>query len=63
MDELFPRVDISGQLNKLIAGVNDGNWKIRKENLDAIQALIEASKRIKPTIGIVILPHVSTITT
>lgn len=52
VESLFPRVDISGQLAKVAAQCNDSNWKIRKEGLDKVVAIIEgANKRIKPTLG------------
>ena len=51
MEELFPRVDIAPQLAKFISGMSDSNWKVRKENMDQVLALIESAKRIKPTIG------------
>ncbi|ORY05948.1 ARM repeat-containing protein [Basidiobolus meristosporus CBS 931.73] len=53
LDDLFPRVDISSQMNsKLLKLLEDGNWKVRKEGLDEIQKILEAAnKRIKPTVG------------
>ncbi|KAI8994916.1 armadillo-type protein [Pilobolus umbonatus] len=52
LDSLFPRVDISGQLNKTISACGDANWKIRKEGLDKVLSIIsEANNRIKPSLG------------
>ncbi|KAI8071463.1 armadillo-type protein [Gongronella butleri] len=52
LDALFPRVDIASQLAKVAAECNDANWKIRKEGLDKVLAIIEgANKRIKPNLG------------
>jgi hypothetical protein len=52
LESLFPRVDISGQLNKTIAECGDSNWKIRKEGLDKVQSIISsANNRIKPSLG------------
>ncbi|RUO96554.1 hypothetical protein BC936DRAFT_141845, partial [Jimgerdemannia flammicorona] len=52
IEDLFPRVDISPQLDsKLLEECNDSNWKVRKEGLDKIVAIIEAAnKRIKPNL-------------
>ncbi|ORX94275.1 ARM repeat-containing protein [Basidiobolus meristosporus CBS 931.73] len=53
LDDLFPRVDISSQINsKLLKLLEDGNWKVRKEGLDEVQKILEAAnKRIKPNVG------------
>lgn len=53
MDDLFPRVDISSQINPpLIALLSSGNWKERKEGLETVAGILEAANnRIKPTIG------------
>ncbi|CAO3632931.1 unnamed protein product [Cunninghamella echinulata] len=52
LDSLIPRLDISNQLNKVMAECNDSNWKMRKEGLDKVLAIIEgANKRIKPNLG------------
>ncbi|KAK9719768.1 hypothetical protein K7432_004569 [Basidiobolus ranarum] len=53
LDDLFPRVDISSQINsKLLKQLEDGNWKVRKEGLEEIQKILEATnKRIKPNVG------------
>ncbi|KAI0221669.1 hypothetical protein L0F63_000494 [Massospora cicadina] len=52
-DELFPRVDISPQINSaLLALLSSDDWKKRKEGLDAVAQILEAAnKRIKPTLG------------
>lgn len=52
MEDLFPRVDISGSLNKTVAECGDANWKIRKEGLDKVMSIISgANNRIKPSLG------------
>lgn len=52
IESLFPRVDISGPLNKTVAECGDANWKIRKQGLDAVMSIIEgANNRIKPSLG------------
>ncbi|KAI9483394.1 MAG: armadillo-type protein [Benjaminiella poitrasii] len=52
IESLFPRVDISGPLNKTVAQCGDANWKIRKEGLDnVIQIIAGANNRIKPNLG------------
>ncbi|KAG0164625.1 Microtubule-associated protein, microtubule dynamics during spindle orientation [Apophysomyces sp. BC1034] len=52
IESLFPRADISGQLNKTSSQCNDSNWKVRKEGLDKVLTIInDANKRIKPTLG------------
>ena len=52
LESLFPRVDISGPLGKTVAACNDANWKIRKEGLDNVMAIIAgANNRIKPSLG------------
>ncbi|KAK9693990.1 hypothetical protein K7432_013644 [Basidiobolus ranarum] len=49
LDDLFPRVDISSQINtKLLKQLEDGNGKVRKECLEGFQKILEAAnKRIK----------------
>ncbi|KAI9279535.1 armadillo-type protein [Sporodiniella umbellata] len=52
LESLFPRVDISGPLNKTIAECGDSNWKVRKEGLDKVQSILAgANNRIKPSLG------------
>ncbi|KAG0237016.1 Microtubule-associated protein, microtubule dynamics during spindle orientation [Actinomortierella wolfii] len=52
MEELFPRVDISPQLTSaLLEECGDANWKVRKEGLDKIAAILAANQRIKPNLG------------
>lgn len=52
LESLFPRVDISGPLNKTIAECGDSNWKVRKEGLDKVQSILSgANNRIKPSLG------------
>lgn len=53
MDDLFPRVDLVAQLgDDVIAGLGDGNWKVRKEALDKVAGALQASNnRIKANLG------------
>ncbi|KAI8051432.1 armadillo-type protein [Syncephalis plumigaleata] len=52
LDELFPRVDITSQVpSKLLKEVGDTNWKVRKEALDQIHAVVTANKRLKPNLS------------
>ncbi|KAG0261640.1 Microtubule-associated protein, microtubule dynamics during spindle orientation [Mortierella polycephala] len=52
VEELFPKVDISNQLTSaLLEECGDANWKVRKEGLEKITAIIEANKRIQPNLG------------
>ncbi|KAJ3412335.1 Microtubule-associated protein, microtubule dynamics during spindle orientation [Chytridiales sp. JEL 0842] len=52
-EDLFPRVDISTQITPtLIDKLGDANWKIRKEGLDEVAAIIESTnKRMKSNLG------------
>ena len=45
----LPRADISKESEKLLKKLSDGDWKIRKEGLDALeQLLISSNNRILP---------------
>ncbi|KAJ3032355.1 Microtubule-associated protein, microtubule dynamics during spindle orientation, partial [Rhizophlyctis rosea] len=57
-DDLFPRVDISGQItHKIIEELGDANWKVRKDALDEVLRIVEATnKRIKPNLGNELMP-------
>ena len=45
----LPRADISRESEKLLKKLSDGDWKIRKEGLDALdQLLVSANNRILP---------------
>lgn len=51
-DELFPRVDLDKLLpNGLVPSCNDANWKTRKEAMEQLQAILDANKRLKPSLG------------
>lgn len=51
-DELFPRVDLDRLLpGGLVASCNDANWKARKEAMEQLQGILEANKRLKPSLG------------
>uniref|UniRef100_A0A667YI12 Cytoskeleton associated protein 5 n=1 Tax=Myripristis murdjan TaxID=586833 RepID=A0A667YI12_9TELE len=50
--DLLPRVDISDKITEeMVAKIGDKNWKIRKEGLDEMAAVISDAKFIKPTVG------------
>ncbi|KAJ1982689.1 hypothetical protein H4R34_001626 [Dimargaris verticillata] len=53
LDELFPRVDISPQINsKLMGKLRSDSWKLRKEGLEQVQEILTtANNRIKPNVG------------
>ncbi|KAF7653352.1 hypothetical protein LDENG_00084060 [Lucifuga dentata] len=50
--DLLPRTDISDKITSdLVAKIGDKNWKIRKEGLDEVTAIISDAKFITPNIG------------
>lgn len=52
VDELFPKVDIGNQFTSaLLEECGDANWKVRKEGLEKVSAIVDANKRIKPNLG------------
>ncbi|CAI2189255.1 12155_t:CDS:10, partial [Funneliformis geosporum] len=52
LEELFPKVDISAQFtSKMMAECNDDKWKVRKDALDQVLAIVDANKKIKPSLG------------
>ncbi|KAF9908102.1 Microtubule-associated protein, microtubule dynamics during spindle orientation [Linnemannia zychae] len=52
VEELFPKVDIGNQFTSaLLEECGDANWKVRKEGLEKVAAIVEANKRIKPNLG------------
>ncbi|KAG0201552.1 Microtubule-associated protein, microtubule dynamics during spindle orientation [Mortierella sp. GBA30] len=52
VEELFPKVDIGKHFTSaLLEECGDANWKVRKEGLEKVAAIIEANKRIKPSLG------------
>jgi len=52
VDDLFPRVDLEKLLPAGVAtSCNDANWKMRKEALEQVQAILDANKRLLPNIG------------
>lgn len=52
INDLVPRVDISGQITDgLLAELADKNWKVRNEGLQKVNAILTESKYIKPSIG------------
>ncbi|KAI8601375.1 armadillo-type protein, partial [Dissophora ornata] len=52
VEELFPKVDIGNQFTSaLLEECGDANWKVRKEGLEKVVAIIDANKRIKPNLG------------
>uniref|UniRef100_UPI003AB1091D cytoskeleton-associated protein 5-like n=1 Tax=Centroberyx gerrardi TaxID=166262 RepID=UPI003AB1091D len=50
--DLLPRTDISDKITgAMVAKIGDKNWKIRKEGLDEMAAVLSEAKFIKPTVG------------
>ncbi|TPX57138.1 hypothetical protein PhCBS80983_g04029 [Powellomyces hirtus] len=58
LEDLFPRVDILTELKgETIDMLGDASWKLRKEALDEIARVIEASnKRLQPNLGNELVP-------
>ncbi|CAB4441999.1 unnamed protein product [Rhizophagus irregularis] len=52
IEELFPKVDIGAQFtSKMMAECNDDKWKVRKDALEQVLAIVDANKKIKPNLG------------
>ena len=52
MDELFPRVDLRPLITaKVLADMNDKNWKVREEAMLESLRVLEEVKRIQPNAG------------
>uniref|UniRef100_A0A8B9HUE7 Cytoskeleton associated protein 5 n=1 Tax=Astyanax mexicanus TaxID=7994 RepID=A0A8B9HUE7_ASTMX len=50
--DLLPRTDISDKITSdMVAKISDKNWKIRKEGLDEVSAVISEAKFIQSNIG------------
>ncbi|KAG7467929.1 hypothetical protein MATL_G00137420 [Megalops atlanticus] len=50
--DLLPRTDISDKItSEMVSKIGDKNWKIRKEGLDEVAAVISEAKFIKPNMG------------
>ncbi|XP_035276020.1 cytoskeleton-associated protein 5-like isoform X3 [Anguilla anguilla] len=50
--DLLPRADISDKItSELVSKIEDKNWKIRKEGLDEVAALISEARFIQPNVG------------
>ncbi|XP_026802210.3 cytoskeleton-associated protein 5 isoform X5 [Pangasianodon hypophthalmus] len=50
--DLLPRTDISDKITSdMVAKISDKNWKIRKEGLDEVTAVISEAKFIQANIG------------
>ncbi|KAI4883752.1 hypothetical protein NFI96_024676 [Prochilodus magdalenae] len=50
--DLLPRTDISDKItSEMVSKVGDKNWKMRKEGLDEVAAVLSEAKFIKPSIG------------
>ncbi|CAB1322741.1 unnamed protein product [Coregonus sp. 'balchen'] len=50
--DLLPRTDVSDKITQdMVDKMSDKNWKIRKEGLDEVAAVISEAKFIKPSIG------------
>ncbi|KAJ3162133.1 Microtubule-associated protein, microtubule dynamics during spindle orientation [Geranomyces michiganensis] len=57
-DDLFPRVDITTEVTSAVIDMlGDPQWKVRKEGLDEVARIVEASnKRIQPNLGTELVP-------
>lgn len=55
LDDLYPRVEIDALLKgtSILADSKNDSWKIKKEGLEALQAILDQgnNKRLKPTMG------------
>ncbi|ESO04897.1 hypothetical protein HELRODRAFT_78594 [Helobdella robusta] len=52
INDLIPRVDISDKMtDALLSELEDKNWKVRKEALEKIQAIVADAKFITPSVG------------
>ncbi|XP_076003140.1 cytoskeleton-associated protein 5-like isoform X2 [Genypterus blacodes] len=50
--DLVPRTDISAKITvEMVSKLGDKNWKIRKEGLDEMAAVVSEAKFIKSTVG------------
>ncbi|KAK3562246.1 hypothetical protein QTP86_032583 [Hemibagrus guttatus] len=50
--DLLPRTDISDKItSEMVSKIGDKNWKMRKEGLEDVTAVISEAKFIKPNIG------------
>uniref|UniRef100_F6XPY6 Cytoskeleton-associated protein 5 n=1 Tax=Xenopus tropicalis TaxID=8364 RepID=F6XPY6_XENTR len=50
--DLLPRTEINDKISSdLVSKIGDKNWKIRKEGLDEVTAIINEAKFIQPNIG------------
>ncbi|KAG7327799.1 hypothetical protein KOW79_009405 [Hemibagrus wyckioides] len=50
--DLLPRTDISDKItSEMVSKIGDKNWKMRKEGLEEVTAVISEAKFIKPNIG------------
>ncbi|KAK2868912.1 hypothetical protein Q7C36_000783 [Tachysurus vachellii] len=50
--DLLPRTDISDKITSdMVSKISDKNWKMRKEGLEEVTAVISEAKFIKPNIG------------
>ncbi|XP_034164860.2 cytoskeleton-associated protein 5-A [Pangasianodon hypophthalmus] len=50
--DLLPRTDISDKITSdMVSKIGDKNWKMRKEGLEEVTAVISEAKFIKPNIG------------
>jgi hypothetical protein len=45
----LPRVDISKEVALFVKKLTDGNWKVRKEGLEALEGLLAKNIRIQIT--------------
>ncbi|XP_053369501.1 cytoskeleton-associated protein 5-like [Clarias gariepinus] len=50
--DLLPRTDISDKITSdMVSKIGDKNWKLRKEGLEEVTAVLSEAKFIKPNIG------------
>uniref|UniRef100_A0A8C9VD57 Cytoskeleton associated protein 5 n=1 Tax=Scleropages formosus TaxID=113540 RepID=A0A8C9VD57_SCLFO len=50
--DLLPRTDISEKVtSEMVSKIGDKNWKIRKEGLEEVTAIISEAKFIQPNVG------------
>ncbi|XP_028811983.1 cytoskeleton-associated protein 5-like isoform X2 [Denticeps clupeoides] len=50
--DLLPRTDVSDKITSdMVSKLGDKNWKIRKEGLEEVSAVISEAKFIKPSLG------------
>ncbi|KAF7644640.1 hypothetical protein LDENG_00218580, partial [Lucifuga dentata] len=52
VEDLLPRTDISAKITvEMVNKIGDKNWKVRKEGLDEMAAVISEARFIQPSVG------------